>query len=112
MRSLPVLIVVILAGRLPAAEPVKAAPVQFNRDIRPLLSDACFSCHGPDKAKRKSGLRFDSEEGARVDLGGHFAVVPGKPDQSIVLERVLAKDPAKRMPPPSAGPALKPEQVE
>jgi hypothetical protein len=87
-------------------------PVEFNRDIRPLLSDACFSCHGPDKAKRKADLRFDTEEGARVDLGGHFALVPGKPQESTMLQRIQAKDPAKRMPPVSAGPGLKAEQVE
>src|SRR5688572_7519675 len=87
-------------------------PVEFNRDIRPILSDACFNCHGPDKPKRKADLHFDTEEGARADLGGHFAIVPGKPSESKMLERVASADPKKRMPPPSAGPALTKEQIE
>src|SRR5262245_51024143 len=87
-------------------------PVQFNRDIRPILSDVCFHCHGPDKAKRKADLHFDTEEGARADLGGHFAIVPGKPNESMLLQRVSSTDPKKSMPPPSAGPALTKEQFE
>ncbi|HWY85145.1 MAG TPA: DUF1553 domain-containing protein, partial [Gemmataceae bacterium] len=79
------------------------APVDFNRDIRPILSDACFQCHGPDKSKRKAAVHFDTEDGARVDLGGYFAIVPGKPDQSELLKRVAAGDPARRMPPASSG---------
>src|SRR5688572_19086417 len=86
--------------------------IEFNRDIRPILSDACFNCHGPDKPKRKADLHFDTEEGARADLGEHFAIVPGKPRESVLLERVASTDPKKRMPPPSAGPALTKEQIE
>jgi Protein of unknown function (DUF1553)/Protein of unknown function (DUF1549)/Concanavalin A-like lectin/glucanases superfamily/Planctomycete cytochrome C len=87
-------------------------PFEFNRDIRPILSDACFNCHGPDKSKRKADLHFDVEEGARGDRGGYFVIVPGKPDESEMLKRVASADPKKRMPPPSAGPALTKEQVE
>jgi hypothetical protein len=89
------------------------APIVFNRDIRPILADACFQCHGPDKAKRKAGVRFDTEEGVRVDLGGYFAIVPGKPEQSELIRRITSSDPAKRMPPPASGnAALKQEQVD
>src|SRR5437870_7400774 len=77
-------------------------PIQFNRDVRPILSDACFQCHGPDKAKRKAGLRFDSEDGARVDLGGYHAIVTGRPDESELIKRITSVDKAKRMPPASA----------
>src|SRR6266853_1558993 len=56
-----------------------AQEVEFNRDIRPIFSDKCYTCHGPDKANRKSKLRFDTEAGAKQDLGGHFAIVPGDP---------------------------------
>ena len=56
--------------------------VVFNRDIRPILSDACYHCHGPDKAKRKAGLRLDNEAGAFADLRGHKIIVPGNPDKS------------------------------
>src|ERR1043165_9023684 len=87
--------------------------VNFNRDVRPILSDACFHCHGPDKVKRKAAVHFDTEEGARIDLGGYFAIVPGRPEQSELLKRVASNDPAKRMPPPSSGhAALKPAQID
>ena len=53
--------------------------IEFNRDIRPILSDNCFSCHGPDKAKRVTSFRFDTGEGVFVDLGGRHAIVPHNP---------------------------------
>src|SRR5437867_1648790 len=87
-----------------AAEPNRT--VEFNRDVRPILSDACFNCHGPDKSKRKADLHFDTEEGASGDRGGYFAIAPGKPDESAILKRVANTDPKRRMPPPAAGPAL------
>src|SRR5947207_9837824 len=93
-----------------ATEPKRT--VEFNRDVRPILSDACFNCHGPDKSKRKADLHFDTEEGARGDRGGYFAIVPGKPNESEILKRVANTDPKKRMPPPTAGPALTKEQIE
>src|SRR5262245_56888598 len=71
--------------------------VEFNRDIRPILSDKCFTCHGPDAANRKTRLRFDNEEGAKL------AIVPGDPAQSALYQRISAKDPARRMPPQYAG---------
>ena len=56
----------------------KTTSVEFNRDIRPLLSDKCFTCHGPDQARRLTKLRFDIEAEAKQDLGGRFAIVPGE----------------------------------
>jgi hypothetical protein len=88
-------------------------PIDFNRDIRPILSDACFQCHGPDKSKRKAAVHFDTEEGARADLGGYFAIVPGKPEQSEMIKRIASTNPAKRMPPAASGrSALSPEHIE
>ena len=77
--------------------------VQFNRDIRPILSDACFHCHGPDSAQRKGGLRLDTEEGAFADRKGHPAVVAGKPEQSELIRRITANDAADLMPPVASG---------
>jgi hypothetical protein len=103
-------LVVQTLPRVSAAEP---APLQFNRDIRPILSQACFQCHGPDDKKRDSDLRLDTREGAIADLGGYAAIVPGKPEQSKLLERVTAHDVAELMPPPeSKKPRLTEPQIK
>ncbi|MFN7805818.1 MAG: DUF1549 domain-containing protein, partial [Planctomycetaceae bacterium] len=86
-------------------------PILFNRDVRPILADHCFTCHGPDAARRKADLRLDTEAGARADLGGRRAVVPGETAQSELLARVLATDPNEQMPPPGQGKPLSPQQV-
>ncbi len=88
------------------AFPVAAAeqPLEFNRDIRPILSDRCFACHGPDAGNRKSPLRLDSEAEAKKDLGkGRRGIVPGQPDQSGVFLRVSSTNKALRMPPQYGG---------
>ena len=105
------LAVLVLVG---TAITVHAEPpaVQFNRDIRPILSDACYQCHGPDQAKRKAKLRLDTEAGAFADLGGHFALVAGRPEHSELFRRITAKDPAKRMPPARAGRQLTEVQID
>lgn len=77
-------------------------PVEFNRDIRPILSDNCFFCHGPDAAERKADLRLDTEEGALADLGGYAAVVRGDAGASELVARVLDHDPDSVMPPPES----------
>src|SRR5947209_5415400 len=79
--------------------------VEFNRDIRPILSDRCYTCHGPDERQRKSKLRLDTEAGAKSDLGGHFALVPGNAANSELVRRITSADPARRMPPVYAGTA-------
>ena len=86
--------------------------VQFNRDIRPILSNNCFTCHGPDKTHRVTVFHFDVEESAKQDLGsGHFAIAPGDLDNSALIQRVTAKDPEDRMPPPSSGRKLTGRQI-
>ncbi len=96
------LIVMIGAGFAAAAPD---DPIQFNRDIRPILSERCFTCHGPDDSKRQSKLRLDLEALAKGDLGGHFAVVPGEPGSSELVRRVSSSDTARRMPPARSGAA-------
>src|SRR6478672_5112030 len=66
----------------------KAAGVNFDREIRPILASNCFACHGPDAAERKSDLRLDTKEGIFGDLGGHAAVLPGKVEESELVNRV------------------------
>jgi len=93
-----------------AVEPA-ANSVEFNRDIRPILSDACYRCHGPDSAQRKADLRLDTEDGAKADLGGHQAIQPGQAGSSELVRRITSDDPDERMPPPDAGPRLTEKQV-
>jgi Protein of unknown function (DUF1553)/Protein of unknown function (DUF1549)/Concanavalin A-like lectin/glucanases superfamily/Planctomycete cytochrome C len=87
-----------------AAAPEAAGPVEFNRDIRPILSDKCFTCHGPDAANRKTKLRFDLETAAKAELRpGRYAIVPGNLAASELYRRVSSDDKAVRMPPAYAG---------
>lgn len=95
-----------------AAGPAK---IDFNRDIRPILSNNCNQCHGPDEAERKGGtdgLRFDTREGALADLGGYAAVVPGDVAKSALIERVTSADPDLVMPPKETGKKLTEREIE
>src|SRR4051812_17504980 len=92
-------------GIAACALPAPGATVQFNRDIRPILSERCYTCHGPDERKRQSKLRLDMEAIAKSDLGGHFALVPGEPAASELIRRVTSKDEKRRMPPAYSGAA-------
>lgn len=89
-----------------------AAPIDFNRDIRPILSEHCYTCHGPDEGKRKAGLRLDvKEEAFKALKSGRRAVVAGDAKASSLVERVESKDPDEVMPPPQGGKPLAPAQV-
>jgi hypothetical protein len=93
---------VVAAENAPRAATV--SPIDFNRDIRPLLSDRCFSCHGPDAAKRQGGLRLDEPAGASLVLdSGSRGIVPGDAAASEVLARIESTDPDLVMPPPHVG---------
>ncbi len=91
-----------------------AAPaVDFNRDIRPILSDNCFHCHGPDDKQRKAGLRLDLRESAvKPAESGETAIVPGKLDSSQLVKRIVAKNADDRMPPVDSGKKLNERQIE
>ena len=73
--------------------------VEFNRDIRPILADKCFACHGPDAAQRQADFRLDLRDEALRDLGGYAAIVPGKPDESELISRIFSDDEDEIMPP-------------
>ena len=73
--------------------------VDFNRDVRPILSDNCYACHGFDENERQADLRLDTPEGAFADLGDYQAIVPGKPDESGAWLRIVSTDPDEVMPP-------------
>jgi hypothetical protein len=86
--------------------------VEFNRDIRPILSDKCFACHGPDENKRMSPLRLDTRDGALADLGGRFAILPGDAEGSGLINRVNSGDSLARMPPSYSGKSLSDHEKE
>ncbi|MFK7925380.1 MAG: DUF1553 domain-containing protein [Bacteroidia bacterium] len=87
--------------------------IDFNFHVRPILSDRCYTCHGPDENKREAGLRLDTEEGAFTALGeqeDRYAIVRGAPEKSMLLERIHTTDPELAMPPPESN--LKLEEYE
>jgi mono/diheme cytochrome c family protein len=117
MRRLPLLgCVLALLTTVPFAPaggpPPPAQAVEFNRDIRAIFSDNCYTCHGPSKGARKAGLRLDTEKGAFADLGGYRAIIPGLPEQSPLWKRITATNPKKHMPPPKSGKQLTAPQIE
>ena len=89
----------------------EAAGINFNRDIRPVLSENCFQCHGPDAANRKADLRLDTREGATEAREGVRAIDPADLAKSELLARITSTDPDTRMQPPEAKSRLAPEQV-
>ena len=91
-----------------SAAAASATPVSFNRDIRPILSDNCFSCHGPDASHRQADLRLDMRDDA-VTAG---AIVPGKPAESTLVSRINATDSDELMPPPESHKKLDAKQKE
>ncbi len=118
-RSVVLLAVAALAaaGFAAAQNPPGAAAtgptIDFDRQIRPILSENCFTCHGPDEAQRKAKLRLDMPEGALANLrGGGHAVVPGKPGESELLARVASADDGERMPPAKTQKRLTAAQID
>lgn len=105
---LPAVLAVLVLAYFPglsSADP--PGQIDFNRDVRPILSNNCFACHGPDEKVRKADLRLDTKDGAMAS-----AVVPGKPETSELIARVASKDPDSVMPPPKSGKKLAPREVD
>jgi hypothetical protein len=99
-------------GAMPAGR-ADSKPISFNRDIRPILSDRCFACHGFDEKKREGELRLDTFDGATAPRDSGSAIVVGDPEKSLVIERILSDDPDIQMPPPTSNkPRLTPEEVK
>ncbi|MCH8333844.1 DUF1549 domain-containing protein, partial [Candidatus Sumerlaeota bacterium] len=95
-----------LTVKLPPLAELPSRKLEFNRDIRPILSDNCFRCHGPDKNARKAKLRLDVREVALSDLGKRWAIVPGDIERSQLVRRIFHHDETERMPPAESGKSL------
>ena len=96
-----------------AQSDAQAREVDYNRDIRPILSNTCYKCHGPDEKERKAGLRLDTKAGALAQLeSGVPSLVPGKSGESELYLRISSTDPGELMPPLSSGKVLTREQIE
>ena len=110
-RILALLAALAAPGLAHAEDEPSSSVIDYSRDIRPLLSDACFACHGPDGETLAADLRLDLKEGAFGDRGGYAAVVPGDPEASELVYRITTDDELDVMPPPDSGMELTPEQV-
>ena len=98
---------------LAAASSSATDKVDFNRDIRPILSENCYKCHGPDDGARKANLRFDQKtEALKPAKSGHIPIVAGAPEKSEMIARITASDPEKHMPPIQSGKKLKDHQID
>ena len=101
----------LFPAAVPAAQPAKGT-IDFDRQIRPILSDKCFACHGPDDKKRMANLRLDDKDGgAYADRRGGRVIVPGDSAHSRIIQRIASEKPATRMPPPYSGLSLTSDQI-
>ena len=106
MLSVLVLVELMLSSPLWSA-------VSFNRDIRPIMSNTCFQCHGPDKSSRMAGLRLDlRDEATKTSQSGITPIVPGDPGKSAIVERIFTGNTAKVMPPKYSHKELTPVQKD
>ena len=92
-----------------AAQTPAPPPINFNRDIRPILANNCFYCHGPDETHRETPFHFDTKEGAFAEAG---VIIPGDAANSLMVQRITDRDVSQRMPPATSGYVLTPEQIQ
>ena len=111
-RTLLLAIAAVLAFSESQAQDAVPETVEFNRDIRPILSDNCIFCHGPDKNKREADLRLDTKEGLHGTSEHVGALVPGMPDESELFQRITSIDDDKKMPPAKSGKVLSERDVQ
>jgi hypothetical protein len=104
----------VAIGAIPAGARTTTAaePIEFNRDIRPILSDKCFACHGPDPAAREAELRLDVERDAKADRGGYAAIVARSAKESALISRICSIDESERMPPVDHGKPLTAREID
>src|SRR5579871_5049318 len=108
IRLLLTLIVISTCTRFSSA-----GDLSFSRDVRPILADNCFKCHGHDEQQRKGKFRLDlAESSTKAGKSGHVPIVPGKPDESELLKRITATNPDDRMPPVTSNKHLSTEQIK
>src|SRR3954465_1509216 len=102
---------ITLAPAVLVIDPPSSGKIDYTRDIRPILSDNCYSCHGPDEAERKAKLRLDTREGLFNQHEDVTPFVPGKLETSEAWTRIISTDPEEIMPPPKSHRTLTPAQV-
>ncbi len=115
MPRVPIFFSLLAFALWVASSPVQSAEPsawQFNRDIRPILSEACLHCHGPDKSHREGDLRLDVRDDLLRNRDGHQVIVPQKPELSELIRRITSADADERMPPPKAERQLTKQQIE
>jgi hypothetical protein len=107
------LLLVAFALAVASGSSARAEAISFNRDVRPILADKCFACHGPEAASRKAGFRLDQRESAIGEAeSGMTPVTPGDPDASELVARITTDDESLRMPPADSHKTLTPEEIE
>ncbi len=106
----PIVAMVVACAQAGAAD--ATSPLNFTRDVRPILANNCFECHGPDPSGRKADLRLDVRESAGELHGAEAEIDTKKPAESELIARITSDDPDVHMPPPDSGKVLKPEQIE
>ena len=111
-RSESIFIVWLFVSGVAVSAAANERKLSFNRDIRPILSENCFACHGFDAKKREADLRLDTVDGAFSDLGGYQAIVPGSLEKSEAWQRILSDDPDEIMPPPKSHKTLTVEEKD
>jgi len=108
----PRLLIALLIAQAASSAPAPASKVDFQRDIRPILSNNCFYCHGPDKGNRMAGLRLDVRDDAFASRKNGAAIVAGKPTESLLYKRIAHEKPAMRMPPATSHKTLTSDQID
>jgi hypothetical protein len=112
-RSMRLCVGIFLAAVCASSLSAEDQQVSFNRDVRPILSDACFHCHGPDDQQRQAGLRFDERDSAIAEAeSGETPIVPGNLSASELVKRITSDDDSVVMPPRDSGKTISPEQIE